>query len=156
MTDAADDAALRAAVSALEELYETEIIHCTLAIGGDDAEAKAMAEALSARDHTVGCVTQASLSDERPTTIQTISAFCDGDVKALVLGYGAWVALRRELELGAMGHNVLWIGNVAEGVRDYIVAWVKDAHRRGLMPNGVADDTTRYHTIYTPDVAAAD
>lgn len=150
---ASDDASLLSAgVAALEDLYETEIIHSTLAIGGDDTEALAMAEALSARDHAVGRVTHASFSDDRPDVFRTLSAFRDGDIKVLVLGYGAWLALRRELELNAMGHNVLWIGNVAEGVRDYVLAWVQDAHRRGLMPDGVAKGATRYHTLFTPDL----
>lgn len=150
MTDEA--AALLAGVAALEDLYETEIIHSTLAIGGDDAEATAMADALSARDHTVGCLLQSAFSAERPDVYRTLAAFRDGDVKVLVVSYGAWLALRRQLELDGMGHNVLWIGNVAEGVRDYVLAWVQDAHRRGLMPDGVAAETTRYHTLYTPDL----
>jgi len=148
-TDPSEMAAVHASLTVLEDLYETEIVQCTLAIASDDAEAATVAAALSARDHAVGVVTSDLLRDERPRTTEILRAFKDGDTKVLVLAYPAWAILRRDLEIYAMDHNVLWVGTVADGICEFIVAWVQDAHRRGFYPTAIANGSLEYHRVFT-------
>jgi len=147
----ADIAAVHTSLAVLEDLYETEIVQCTLAIASDDAEAVTVAAALSARDHAVSVITAELLRDERPRTTEILRTFKEGDTKVLVIAYPAWAILRRDLEIYAMDHNALWVGTVADGICEFIVAWVQDAHRRGFYPTGIANGSLEYHKVFTND-----
>jgi hypothetical protein len=123
---------MEALLREVANLYETVSISRTLVLALDEDEAEAFTSQLTAMDHSVCVITSDDLQDDRPKYMDKLMQFNNLCNRVLVITFAAWQALKKELEIFAMDHNLLVVGDLESQRIRIFLTWVLDAHDHGF------------------------
>jgi hypothetical protein len=134
---------MEALLAEVAELYETISISRTLVIAVDDDEAEVFANKLESMEHTVTVIDSRDVDDDRPKYMAKLMQFSGSINRMLVITFGAWHLIQKEVELFAMDHNLLVIGDLESQRMRIFMSWALDAHDHGFC-----NKDGQYHTLF--------
>jgi hypothetical protein len=91
-----------------------------------------ISKSLSENDHSVVHITQDMVEDDAKCVFHALESFQKLHARVLCMSYGAWYALKDEVEEYIMDHNLLVVSDLEDGNTRIIMDYLLDARGRGF------------------------